>query len=190
LSHAIAEGDGISLIASVGSAEAARKAEENGAEGLVVTVPDERLRDATSLPILWRAQGSPHAAGAAGADAWVVVVGEVGDGEELEALHAEAISLGLEAVAEVRDEEELELALERLDPEIFLLSSRGADEHEEPLERVLDLLPDVPAGKLAIAETPETSRDDVVALERAGVDGVLVEGESVALLVGGEPPAV
>jgi indole-3-glycerol phosphate synthase len=93
-------------------------------------------------------------------------------------------------VAEVRDEDELELALERLDPEIFLLSSRGADEDEEPLERVLDLLPDVPAGKLAIAETPATTREDVVALERAGVDGVLVEGESVALLVGGEPPAV
>jgi len=93
-------------------------------------------------------------------------------------------------VVEVRDEEELELALRELDPEIFLLSPSDADDDEEPLERVLDLLPDVPAGKLAIAELGSTTRDEVDALERAGVDAVLVSTGNVAELVGTAPPEV
>ena len=47
------------------------------------------------------------------------------------ALRDEALSLGLECVVDVRDEEELESALERLDPEIFLLSPREAEDDEE-----------------------------------------------------------
>jgi hypothetical protein len=190
LSQAISEGDGISLIASIRSADGARVAEESGAEGVVVVVPQAGLREATSLPILWRGGGAPSAAEAAGADACVVAVGDVRDEDVLERIHAEVLGLGLEAVAEVRDEEELELALERLDPEIFLLSSAAADEDEEPLDRILALLPDVPAGKLAIAEATAATREEVLALERAGIDGVLVDTENVAGLAGGEPPAV
>jgi hypothetical protein len=48
----------------------------------------------------------------------------------------------------------------------------------------------VPAGKLAIAEAPAATREDVLALERAGIDGVLVDAVDVADLVGGESPAV
>jgi indole-3-glycerol phosphate synthase len=55
---------------------------------------------------------------------------------------------------------------------------------------VLELLPDVPAGKLAIAEVDVTSRDEVLALERAGIDAVLVPAGSVAELVGERPPDV
>jgi len=45
------------------------------------------------------------------------------DGDWLERQHAEAVGLGLDCVVEVRSEEQLELALERLDPEILLLSA-------------------------------------------------------------------
>ena len=96
------------------------------------------------------------------------------DGDELERL----LRAGTRARARVRrrgrDEEGLERALERLDPEIFLLSPRRPRTTRTTLERVLDLLPDVPAGKLAIAELDGATRDEVVALERAGVDAVLV----------------
>jgi len=188
LSQAISEGDGISLIASVRSLEAAQLAESSGAEGLVVVVPVPGLREATSLPILWRGSSLDGVEGA-GVDACVVVVQD-DDDDLLEELHARVVGLGLEPVAEVLNEDELELALERLDPEIFLLSSSGAEEDEEPLDRVLSLLPDVPAGKLAIAEAPAATREDVLALERAGIDGVLVDAVDVADLVGGESPAV
>ena len=48
------------------------------------------------------------------------------------------------------------------------------DDDADPLDAVLELLPDVPAGKLAIAQVDVASRDEVLALERAGIDAVLV----------------
>ena len=63
------------------------------------------------------------------------------------------------------------------------------DEEQAPLDRVLELLHDVPAGKLAIAELASASRDDVETLERAGVDAVLVTGD-VEALVGDAVPDV
>jgi indole-3-glycerol phosphate synthase len=55
---------------------------------------------------------------------------------------------------------------------------------------VLELLPDVPAGKLAIADVRVATREDVLALERAGIDAVLVPPGHVGDLVGGLPPPV
>jgi indole-3-glycerol phosphate synthase len=121
----------------------------------------------------------------------VLVVEQLGeDGDRLAERHAAAQGLGLECVFEVLDDEELEFALEGVDPEIFLLSSRGAADDEDPLERVLDLLPDVPAGKLAIAGVAVEGRDDVLALERAGVDAVIVAPGDVRALVGAAPVEV
>ncbi len=90
----------------------------------------------------------------------------------------------------MRDEEELEEALERVDPEIFLLSPAERGGRRDALEVVLDLLAAVPAGKLAIADLALTTRDEVLELERAGCDAVIVHGAEVSPLVGGPPPAV
>jgi len=190
LSQALSEGDGISVLVHVADPVAAAAAEEQGAEGLVVDGPAQALRQATGLPILFRG-GSPDAAQKAAADAWVLIAeNHVEEGAELEEQYGRALELRLECVIDVQDEEELEAVLERIDPEIFLLSSRGADDEEEALDRVLELLPDVPAGKLAIAELPGSTRDEIVSLERAGVDAVLVGGGDVAHLVGGPAPEV
>jgi indole-3-glycerol phosphate synthase len=190
LSQALSEGDGISVLVNVADAATAAAAEEQGAEGLVLDRPAPGVRDATGLPVLFRGD-SPDAASAAGADAWVLIAEHHHDEEdELEEHYARALELGLECVIDVRDEEELETVLERVDPEIFLLSSREADDEEEALDRVLELLPDVPAGKLAIAELPASTREEIVSLERAGVDAVLVGEGDIAHLVGGPAPAV
>jgi len=189
-SQAISEGDGISVLVEVHDADSARTAERDGAEALVVRSNAEAVRAATELPILWRAAGAIAEAAGAGADAYLVVVEELHEDDDLlERLHAEALNLGLDCVVEVRDEEELEAALERLDPEIFLLSGRDDDE-ESPLARALELLPDVPAGKLAVADVPVSGREQVDELERAGVDAVIVGAGSVAELVGDAPPQV
>jgi indole-3-glycerol phosphate synthase len=190
LSQAISEGDGISVLALVADADGARAAEKQGAEGLALRSPAAAVREATSLPILYRADASPDAARDAGADACLIVVEQHDEEDDLEALHARATELGLEIVADVHDDESIEASLERIDPEIFLLSPRDAEDDEDDLERILDLLPDVPAGKLAIADLGSATRDDVVALERAGVDAVLVETKKIAHLVGGAPPEV
>ena len=171
-SQAISEGDGISLLADVSEAEAARTAESSGAEGIVVRGNVSSVLDATELPIL--AYGQPGE----GADARVIVVDGLEDEDgELERMYAAAIEAGLDCVVAVLDEDQLQLALERLDPEVLLL--RGAD-----LEQVLGLLPDVPAGKLAIAELAVSRREEVEELERAGVDAVIVPGAAVEVLVG------
>jgi indole-3-glycerol phosphate synthase len=189
-SQAIAEGDGISLIVDVADPGAAREAAAQGAEALAVRGAVGDLRSVTELPILWRASGSPTEAALAGADAWLVAVEDAGEDEEwLTRQHAEAVELGLDCVVEVRNEEQLELALERLDPEIFLLAAEDG-EHYEGLGRALELLPDIPAGKLAVADVPVSSREQVVELERAGVDAVIVGASNVAELVGDVPPQV
>jgi len=182
LSQAISEGDGISLIAIVADADAARAAAEAGAEGIAVERPAAGVREATALPLL-------SLAGEVGdADAALLVVGDVGD--QLEPRHLELHGRGLECVVDVRTEDEVEFALDRIEPEIFLISPRAADDDEAEIDRVLELLPDVPAGKLAIAELAAGTREELVALERAGVDAVLVAVPDVAELVGGEPPRV
>ncbi len=167
-SQAISEGDGISLLAEVADADDARRAEAAGAEGVVVRARVAGLRESTELPILWY----DPAAGAGEADACVVgVEGMEGEDGRLETVYGSVIESGLDCVVVVRDEDELQLALERLDPDVFLLRAPGAG---DGLEHVLGLLPDVPAGKLAIAELESPRREDVDELERAGVDGVIV----------------
>jgi indole-3-glycerol phosphate synthase len=112
------------------------------------------------------------------------------DDDELEELHDAIVQRGLECVVQVDNEEDLESVLERIDPEVVLLMPRADDEEEQALEHVLDLLPSVPAGKLAIADVPVATREQVVALERAGIDAVIVAAGDVRELVGGAPPEV
>jgi hypothetical protein len=183
LSHAISEGEAISLLVEVEGADAARSAEEQGAEGLVLRARADDVRAATRLPILL--YGELHDS----ADAIVVDAGS-DDVESLERLVDRAGERGIECVVKVSDEDELERVLEHLDPEILLLSAEEAQDGELHLHRVLDLLPDVPAGKLAIAELPRASRDEVAELERAGVDAVLVgTGAGDLRRLVDEPPA-
>jgi hypothetical protein len=179
LSQAIAEGDGISILVEVVDAETAGNAERDGADGLAVRRSAGDVRVSSQLPLLYL--GDAPQAHAASADA-VVVAPE-------SAAWDKARALGLECVVRVKHADDLERALTELDPEIFLLSAEP-DSDEDPLEVLLALLHDVPAGKLAIAELSDATADDVAELERAGVDGVLVSVGNVAALVGAEPPEV
>jgi indole-3-glycerol phosphate synthase len=188
-SHAIAEGDGISVIAAVEDADAARAAEAQRAEALVVIRDPAALRDATALPILWRAETDLEQAAQA-ADAVVLALSDE-EGLEIreQQRHQLALDLGLDCVVEVQTEAELERALELLEPEIFLLVPSPAAP-DGPLEAVLELLAEVPAGKLAIADLAVTTEDEVQELERAGCDAVIVHAEDVSPLVGDAPPEV
>jgi indole-3-glycerol phosphate synthase len=189
-SQAISEGDGISLIVAVDGPEDAKRAEDDGAEAVLVYSGSERelsaIRDATSLPILFYWDGE-QADALEGADACVVEAGGDRDREWLEHVHGE-LGDRFELALRIVDEDHLESVLETFDPELFVLAA-PQDAGEVALERVLDLLPDVPAGKLAIAELPGSGREDVAELERAGVDAVIV-GTNAAELVGEAPPSL
>ena len=179
LSQAIAEGDGISILVEVSDADAAGAAERQGADVLVSRHATLAVREASQLPLLHL--GAVREAGSVGADA-VVVPSDA-------AMWDAARAAELEGVVRVGNTEDLERVLDEIDPEILLLSADpGSDDH--PLELLLELLHDVPAGKLAIAELHDATAEDVAELERAGVDGVLVSSSDVAALVGVEPPDV
>ena len=170
LSQRISEGDGISIIVCVADAAAAQHAESQGAEAIAVSSSIDGIRDATSLPLLWIGAGTPGEADAVC----------IRPDDEPRYDH-------LEMVVDVRDDEQLGRALELLDPEIFLLNAHDIDKDVDPLDAVLELLPDVPAGKLAIAQVDVSTREEVLALERAGVDAVLVADGNVGALVGDQP---
>jgi hypothetical protein len=179
LGQAIAEGDGISVIAHVISLDEAREAAAQGADALAVSQEIPGLRETTPLPILWRGEPDWETARKTGADAYVV-------------FEDEPSTADLELVAYVVNEEQLADALEYADPEIFMLGVAPASiwDAGRAFQTVLDLLHDVPAGKLAIAELRGGTAEDVAELERAGVDAVLVTAADVAALVPVEPPEV
>jgi hypothetical protein len=170
LSQRISEGDGIAIIARVSDAESARAAQEQGAKALAVDRAVDGIRNSATLPLLWMAEAAP-----VDADAIATWPDDPGGNE-------------LETVMIVRDEDELEAALEAHDPEIFLISPHDGD--GDRLELALELLPDVPAGKLAIADVDVEDRHEVLQLERAGFDAVLVAQGHVSSLVGHSHPDV
>jgi indole-3-glycerol phosphate synthase len=178
-SQAISEGDGISVIPLLHGdvEELAALAEQAGAEAIAVEPAEvERARGRTALPIIAR-HVDPRSVADLGGDACILVYEVLADdGERLEDAYALARELDLDCAVEVRDESELEAVLERIDPDVVLISERSLDADEEDLERTLDLLADVPVGKLVISEARVVAREQVVALERAGVDAVLVHG--------------
>jgi hypothetical protein len=187
-SQAVSEGDGISLIATVRGPEEAQKAEADGAEAVLVASGAERqlhaLRVATTLPILFHWDGE-RAEQLDGADACVVEAGDR-DREWLQGVH-DALGDRFELALRIHHEDHLEEVLENFDPELFVLA---APDEDDPLEHVLELLPDVPAGKLAIAELPVAGSREVAELERAGVDAVIVGATNVSELVGDAPPTL
>ncbi len=161
LSQAISEGDGISLIVEVDGAESAAEAEKAGAKAVVLGLKggDARpVRAATTVPLIVFGDDTHGVA-----DACVVAIG------------APAPAGEVELVFNVTSDEELEEVLERHDPEILLLAP--GDDGVAP---VLELLADVPAGKLAIGALWEPADDELAELERAGCDAVLIGARASA----------
>src|SRR5918992_4321026 len=143
--QAISEGDGISLVPFLaGDVETmARAADEGGAEAVALeSVSDvERVRAVSGLPVLLRRRIRNMAelleAAQAGADAVVLGIADFDEDEQLEMLHAEAFARELDCAIEVDDEEGLEIALERLEPDIFAIAN-ASDDGGEAFERTLD----------------------------------------------------
>ena len=198
-SQAISEGDGISVIPSLNGDVAALAAasESAGAEAIAVATPEDAAtaRQASALPVVVRGplavREGLEGIRSSGADAFVLEYEDAGGDGVLEALVDEAQQSDIDCLLDVRDEDELDRALERVDPDVVFITQLGGSSAEEALERTLDLLPDVPAGKLVVAESGLVSREQVLALERAGVDGLVVRipagpgfGDAVRSLVG------
>jgi indole-3-glycerol phosphate synthase len=117
-----------------------------------------------------------YEAWAYGADALLLIVAVLSD-EELADLLNLTYELGMAALVEVHDEEEVERAL-RVQPQVVGINNRNLHDFSVDLStfgRLRDLLP---GGVVAVAESGVRSGDDVRRLAAMGADGVLV-GEAL-----------
>jgi indole-3-glycerol phosphate synthase len=113
---------------------------------------------------------------AAGADAVLLIVAALGDGE-LASLHAAATQLGLDVLVEVHDEHELERAAAHA-PEMIGVNNRDLRDFSVDVGRTERLLELMPPGVLVVSESGISDPAQLAALARHGVDAVLV-GEAL-----------
>jgi indole-3-glycerol phosphate synthase len=113
---------------------------------------------------------------AAGADAVLLIVAALTQAE-LASLHGEARAVGLDALVEVHDREELHRALE-VGAEIVGVNNRDLRDFSVEVERTETLMDDVPAGVTVVSESGIGRAEQVRRLRERGVQAVLV-GESL-----------
>ncbi|MXW55393.1 MAG: indole-3-glycerol phosphate synthase TrpC [Gemmatimonadales bacterium] len=124
-----------------------------------------------------------YEARAAGADAVLLIVRALGDARLRELLELSA-DLGLAALVEAHDEEEMERALEA-GARIVGVNARDLATFDVDLERSLSLIERLPADVVAVAESGIRSAEHAAAAGSAGADAVLVGG----WLMAGDPAA-
>lgn len=111
-----------------------------------------------------------------GADAILLIAAILSD-EEIKLLYDTTKETGLEALIEVHSLKELERIIV-LNPEIIGINNRNLDNFEVSLEMTAKLTKQIDPGIVRISESGIHTRDDMVFVEKHGVDAVLV-GESI-----------
>jgi indole-3-glycerol phosphate synthase len=153
------------------------------------TLEDLRAaRTACELPILRKDfildDYQLYEAKVARADAVLLIVAALAP-QELLALYEGADKLGLDVLVEVHDREELRIALS-LGAELIGINNRDLRDFSVDVERTEKLMGEVPAGVTVVSESGIAGAEQLVKLEDAGVDAVLV-GE--ALMRSADPEA-
>lgn len=171
-------------------ADQVRAYEAGGAAALSVLTDevhfDGRLDDlaaaraACSLPILRKdfvvAEYQLFEAAVGGADA-VLLIAAVLDDDRLRDFQLKAAELDLDCLVEVHDEDELERAVES-GAEVIGINNRNLDTGVVDIQTTYDLITDVPTGTTVVSESGISSREELVELERVGVDAALI-GETL-----------
>ncbi|NQW17985.1 MAG: indole-3-glycerol phosphate synthase TrpC [Chloroflexi bacterium] len=117
-----------------------------------------------------------YEARANGADAILLIVAIL-DESSLRGLHSLAHELGMAALMEVFDREELELAM-KIDPPILGVNNRNLKTLETSLAHFEEIAAQMDGERVLVAESGMKSAADVRRMEAAGADAVLV-GEAL-----------
>jgi indole-3-glycerol phosphate synthase len=178
------------LLADLDPAAVAADYERGGASCLSVLTDEaffggstadlRAARDAVGIPVL-RKDFTVSASDVAdarlmGADAVLLIVAAL-DGAELTDLHAVAIDLGIDALVEVHDEDEVERAL-AAGASLIGVNQRDLVTFEVDHERALRVVASIPPDVVRVAESGIRDAADAAALAAGGYDAVLV-GEAV-----------
>lgn len=135
-----------------------------------------QARSACALPVLRKDftvdPYQIYEARALGADCILLIVAALGDAMlmELAGLTAE---LGMDALVEVHDAEELDRAL-HLPCRLVGINNRNLRTFETRLDTTLNLLKGIPAGRLVVTESGIHTREDVALMRGHGVHAFLV----------------
>jgi indole-3-glycerol phosphate synthase len=108
-----------------------------------------------------------------GADA-VLLIAAILEREKLQEMAREARALGLEVLVEVHTEEELDLVLSAIEPDLLGINNRDLATFTTSLSTTLKLVERIPPSLITISESGISSADDIAVLEQAHIDGVLV----------------
>jgi indole-3-glycerol phosphate synthase/phosphoribosylanthranilate isomerase len=171
---------------------------ESGGAVAVSVLVDERFggsladlaaaRSATSLPLLGKGFFSTTAELAelrrAGADAVLLLLRDLDDAQAQRLLER-AAELGLDALVEAHDAEELERAV-RLDAPVIGVNARDLDTFEIDRRAQLALVERAPRDRVVVAESGIGSRAQGAEAELAGADAILVGS---ALMRAADPAA-
>ena len=113
-----------------------------------------------------------------GADAILLIAAALTDDVLFADLHACALSLGLTALVEVHNEEEMERALKLNDVKLIGINNRNLATFDVTLETTERLRPMISEGIAVVAESGIFTASDVERLAKANVDAILV-GEAL-----------
>ena len=113
---------------------------------------------------------------ALGADCILIIMGMIDD-DTAKALYDEATALGLDALIETHDEEELTRAV-KLGGAMIGINNRDLRTFNTTLDTFTRLAPKAPKGCTLIAESGIFTRDDILRLAEHGAQGYLI-GESL-----------
>ncbi len=140
----------------------------------------QAVREAVDLPVLRKDftvdAYQVYEARTLGADCILLIAAALGDAQ-LDELHALAVELGMDALIEVHDAEELARA-RRLGPALVGVNNRDLRTFVTDLATSEALAEAIPEGALAVSESGIHSSDDVARLRAAGIHAFLV-GEAL-----------
>jgi indole-3-glycerol phosphate synthase len=134
------------------------------------------IREAVALPVLRKDfildRYQIAEARVAGADA-VLLIAEILGTQELPMLLQQVHELGMEALVELYDRENLPRVLDA-GAKLIGVNNRNLRTFVTSLDHTLDLVRDIPADCCLVSESGIRTRDDMARLEAAGVKAVLI----------------
>lgn len=123
-----------------------------------------------------------YEAALAGADCILLIVAMLGE-KQTQVLFDKAQEIGISVLMEVHNREELEIA-KKVGARIIGVNNRNLKDMSISLDVSRELIKDMPAGAIAIAESGIKTHDDLKELSALGYKGFLV---GTQLMKGGEP---
>lgn len=109
-----------------------------------------------------------------GADA-ILLIARILSVEEIKSFMLLGKKIGMDAIVEVHDENDLEKAL-LADPDIIGINNRDLDTFEVSIENTFRLIPKIPKGIIKVSESGIKSLEDIARFKKIGVNAVLIGG--------------